>query len=136
MVERGEERFQTPTDSTGLAPSFLCFESATVLMASSAVVDPLQTLQAALTVQANSKEQADILDSLREYLEAQPALIPVLAGTLVGQVVNGGDSLLKSWVFNLLHFAICRSALSQDVRTTRESPSLLSRQFALMALRV
>ncbi|KAF4593990.1 hypothetical protein EYR40_008788 [Pleurotus pulmonarius] len=93
-------------------------------MASSAVVDPLQTLQAALTVQANSKEQADILDSLREYLEAQPALIPVLAGTLVGQVVNGGDSLLKSWVFNLLHFAICRSALSQDVRTTLSSQSL------------
>ncbi|KAF9499581.1 hypothetical protein BDN71DRAFT_1441725 [Pleurotus eryngii] len=93
-------------------------------MASSAVVDPLQTLQAALTVQANSKEQADILDSLKEYLEAQPALIPVLAGTLVGQVVNGGDSLLKSWVFNLLHFSICRSALSQDVRTTLSSQSL------------
>lgn len=79
--------------------------------------DPLNALQAALTVQANSKEQAGLLDSLRESLEAHPAPIPILVGTLLGIVVNAGDSLLKRWVIDLLHFAICRSSLTLDIRT-------------------
>jgi hypothetical protein len=84
-------------------------------------MDPLQTLQAALTVQANSKEQADILASLREALELQPAPISVLVAALVGFVVNAGDSLLKTWVIDLLHFAICRAPLSLEQRTQRSS---------------
>ena len=80
-------------------------------------VDPLQTLQAALSVQANSKEQADLLATLRESLENHPAPIPILVGTLIGIVVNAGDSLLKRWVIDLLHFAICRSSLSLEQRT-------------------
>jgi symplekin len=79
-------------------------------------VDPLQTLQAAWTAQPNSKEQADILASLREALELQPAPVTVLVGALIGYVVNG-DSLLKTWVIDLLHFAICRAPLSIDQRT-------------------
>lgn len=80
-------------------------------------VDPLQALQAALTVQANSKEQADLLSTLRESLETHPGPIPILVNTLVGIVVNAGDSLLKRWVIDLLHFAICRSTLSMEQRT-------------------
>ncbi|KAF7370712.1 Mitogen-activated protein kinase [Mycena sanguinolenta] len=87
-------------------------------------VDPLQTLQAALTVQPNSQEQADILASLREALEQQPAPITVLAGTLIGFVVNAGDSLLKTWVIDLLHFAICRAPLSLEQRTQLGSQTL------------
>ena len=83
----------------------------------SSPVDPLQTLQAALTVQANSKEQADLLATLRESLEIHPAPIPILAGTPIGIVVHANDSLLKRWVIDLLHFAICRSTLSLDQRT-------------------
>ncbi|KAJ7890667.1 Symplekin tight junction protein C terminal-domain-containing protein [Mycena olivaceomarginata] len=87
-------------------------------------MDPLQTLQAALTVQPNSQEQADILALLREGLEQQPAPITVLAGTLIGFVVNAGDSLLKTWVIDLLHFAICRAPLSLEQRTQLASQTL------------
>ncbi|KAJ6591683.1 Symplekin tight junction protein C terminal-domain-containing protein [Mycena vulgaris] len=85
--------------------------------------DPLQTLHAALNAQANSKEQADILASLREALELQPAPIPILVGTFLGHVVNG-DSLLKTWVIDLLHFAICRSPLPLEQRTQLASQNL------------
>ena len=88
----------------------------TIQMASNPV-DPLQTLQAALSVQANSQEQADLLATLRVSLENHPAPIPILAQTLINVVVNSGDSLLKRWVIDLLHFAICRSSLSLDART-------------------
>ena len=80
-------------------------------------VDPLQTLQAALSAQANSQEQADLLATLRESLEIHPAPIPILAQTLINVVVNAGDSLLKRWVLDLFHFAICRSSLTLDQRT-------------------
>ncbi|KAJ7224372.1 Symplekin tight junction protein C terminal-domain-containing protein [Mycena pura] len=86
--------------------------------------DPIQTLQAALTVPANSKEQADILTSLRGALELQPAPITVLVPTLIGSFVNAGDSLLKTWVIDLLHFAICRATLSFDQRTQLASQTL------------
>lgn len=84
-------------------------------------LDPLQTLQAALSVEANGKEQAEILAALRESLELQPAPIVVLVGALIGFVVNAGDSLLKTWVIDLLHFAICRAPLSLEQRTQRSS---------------
>ncbi|KAJ7634117.1 Symplekin tight junction protein C terminal-domain-containing protein [Mycena polygramma] len=87
-------------------------------------LDPLTSLQAALTVPANGKEQADILAALRESLELQPAPIPVLVGVLVGQVLNAGDSLLKTWVIDLVHFAICRARLSVEQRTQLASQHL------------
>ncbi|KAG0709256.1 Symplekin tight junction protein C terminal-domain-containing protein [Suillus ampliporus] len=87
-------------------------------------VDPLQTLSAALAVPADSKEQADILATLRESLEAHPNPIPILCTTLIKTVSSAGDSLLKRWVLDLLHFAICRSNLSTEVRTQLASQSL------------
>ena len=82
-------------------------------------VDPLQALSAALSVQADSKEQADLLAALRESLEAHPSPIPILCTTLLKVVPGAGDSLLKRWVLDLLHFAIGRSSLSLDARTQR-----------------
>ncbi|KAG6857467.1 hypothetical protein H0H87_003534 [Tephrocybe sp. NHM501043] len=87
-------------------------------------VDPLQTLQAAFSVTPNSKEQADILATLREQFEVAPAPIPILLSTLLTLVVNAGESLLKKWVIDLLHFAICRSTLSIDQRTQMASQAL------------
>ncbi|KAJ4494142.1 Symplekin tight junction protein C terminal-domain-containing protein [Lentinula lateritia] len=87
-------------------------------------VDPLQTLQAALNTEPNSKEQADLLASLRESLEAQPAPIRVLVPILISRVVNAGDSLLKSWVIDLFHYGLCRSSLSLDVKTQLSSQTL------------
>ncbi|KZT65655.1 hypothetical protein DAEQUDRAFT_696939 [Daedalea quercina L-15889] len=87
-------------------------------------VDPLQTLSAALAVPADSKEQADLLATLRESLEAHPGPIPILCTTLIKTVSGAGDSLLKRWVIDLLYFAICRSSLSIDARTQLASQSV------------
>jgi symplekin len=81
--------------------------------------DPLQILSAALSAPAGSKEQADLLATLRESLEAYPSPIPILCTTLLGVVPGAGDSLLKRWVLDLLHFAISRSSLTLDARTQR-----------------
>ncbi len=98
------------------AVNFAFTEVLHVTMASSPV-DPLQTLQAALTAQANSKEQADLLAVLRESLENHPKPIPILLQTLINNLVNAGDSLLKRWVLDLFHYAICRSSLTLDQKT-------------------
>jgi len=82
-------------------------------------VDPLQALSTALAVTADSKEQAELLAALRESLEAHPSPIPILCTTLIKTVSGAGDSLLKRWVLDLLHFAICRSSLTLEVRTSR-----------------
>lgn len=87
-------------------------------------VEPLQTLSAALAVPPDSKEQAELLAALRESLEAHPNPIPILCTTLIKTVSGAGDSLLKRWVLDLLHFAICRSTLSLDARTQRACPLL------------
>ncbi|PCH44216.1 hypothetical protein WOLCODRAFT_138834 [Wolfiporia cocos MD-104 SS10] len=87
-------------------------------------VDPLQALSAALGVPADSREQADLLATLRESLEAHPAPIPILCTTLIKTVSGAGDSLLKRWVVDLLQFAICRSSLSVEVRIQLAAQSL------------
>lgn len=87
-------------------------------------IDPLHALSQALSVPADSKEQADLLSSLRESLEAHPSPIPILCTSLIKTVSNAGDTLLKRWVLDLLHFAIARSTLSVDVRTQCASPFL------------
>ncbi|KAI5992588.1 Symplekin tight junction protein C terminal-domain-containing protein [Pisolithus orientalis] len=87
-------------------------------------LDPLQALSAALAVPADSKEQAELLAALRESLEAHPSPIPILCTTLIRTVSGAGESLLKRWVLDLLHFAICRSSLSLEVRTQLASQSI------------
>jgi hypothetical protein len=87
-----------------------------------ASMDPLQALTAALSVPADSKEQADLLTALRETLEAQPHPIPILCNTLLKTAAGSNDSLLKRWVLELLHFGIARAPLAVDTRTNRASP--------------
>jgi len=91
--------------------------SSTQVSMSSSPVDPLQMLQAALAAPANSNEQAEVLATLRESLENHPTPIPILLQTLISVLVNPGDSLLKRWILDLLHFAICRANLSLEHRT-------------------
>ncbi|GBE86574.1 hypothetical protein SCP_0904530 [Sparassis crispa] len=90
----------------------------------SAPLDPLQALSAALAAPADSKEQAELLAALRESLEAHQGPIPILCTTLIKTVFGAADSLLKRWVLDLLHFAICRSSLSVEVRSQLASQSL------------
>ncbi|KAL0576456.1 hypothetical protein V5O48_005531 [Marasmius crinis-equi] len=88
-------------------------------------VDPLRTLQAALNSPANSRQQAEHLRILRESLELQPAPIPILLSTFLSIIAgNAGESLLKTWVLDLLHFAICRSTLTMEQKTQVSSQSL------------
>lgn len=82
-------------------------------------VEPLQALSAALAVPPDSKEQADLLAALRDSLEAHPNPIPILCTTFIKTVSAAGDTLLKRWLIDLLHFGICRSTLSIEVRTQR-----------------
>ncbi|KAI0292278.1 Symplekin tight junction protein C terminal-domain-containing protein [Russula brevipes] len=86
--------------------------------------DPLQALTAALSVPADSKEQADLLAALRETLEAQPHPIPILCQTLLKTAAGSNDSLLRRWVLELLHFGIARAPLSVDARTNLAVQSL------------
>ena len=79
-------------------------------------------LQAALTAEANSPAQADILIQLRTSLEAAPAPIPILVSTLISNVSGWGDSLLRTWVVDLLCFGICTPSLHVDQRTQCEWP--------------
>ncbi|KAL1753853.1 Symplekin tight junction protein C terminal-domain-containing protein [Schizophyllum commune] len=81
------------------------------------MADPLNMLQAALTAEANSPAQADILIQLRTSLEAVPAPIPILVSTLISNVSGWGDSLLRTWVVDLLCFGICTPSLHVDQRT-------------------
>ncbi|KAF7294404.1 hypothetical protein MKEN_01432800 [Mycena kentingensis (nom. inval.)] len=87
-------------------------------------MDPLQMLQNALSVPANSNEQAELLATLRTALEAQPGPIPVLVTALIGSVVGAGESILKNWVIDLLHFALCRAPLAFEQRTQLASQTL------------
>lgn len=84
-------------------------------------MDPLQALQAAYQVPADSKEQADILSKLRENLENHPNFIPVLCSSLVRTLVGAHDSLIKQWTLDLLHFGLGRANLAVENRTARES---------------
>ncbi|KAI9064047.1 hypothetical protein FKP32DRAFT_1714615 [Trametes sanguinea] len=85
--------------------------------------DPLSQLSLALAAPADSKEQADILVTLRESLETHPSLF-ILCSTLLKTLSGAGDSLLKRWMLDLLHFAICRSNLSHEQRTQLADQSL------------
>ena len=79
----------------------------------------LRALQAAYEVPADSKEQADLLATLREQLESNPSVIPVLCTNLLRGVSGASDSLLKSWTLDLLHYGLSRANLPIEKRTER-----------------
>ena len=83
-----------------------------------AALDPLEQMGAVVNAPANSTEQAEMLAALRELLEGHPTLATVCSGFALN-VLSGPDSLLRRWALDLVHFAICKSALSTDVRTKR-----------------
>ena len=80
------------------------------------VLDPLEQMGAAVNAPANSQEQADMLAALRDSLENSPSLATVCSSFACG-FLAGPDSLLRRWALDLVHFAICKSALSTDART-------------------
>ncbi|TCD69615.1 hypothetical protein EIP91_006840 [Steccherinum ochraceum] len=87
-------------------------------------VDPLQTLSQALACPPDSKEQAELLAALRESLEVNSNPIPILITTLFKIISGTGDTLLKRWVLELVHFAVSRSTLSLEARSQLAAQSL------------
>jgi len=84
-------------------------------------VDPLATLRQALTLPADSPEQASVLSGLRETLENVPPNIPVLLlNNLVHTVQPQPDSLFKQWLFDLVWYVVCRAPMSIQERTRSE----------------
>ncbi|KZT34250.1 hypothetical protein SISSUDRAFT_1065486 [Sistotremastrum suecicum HHB10207 ss-3] len=91
-----------------------------------APVDPIQLFSAAINDPPNSAQQAQTLATLREALESQPNRLPMFLSTLVGSTARAENSLLKSWMLDLLHYALSQTTLNIDARTQCEEAILLA----------
>ena len=78
--------------------------------------DPLQALAAALTCPAESSAQADALVAAGERFEEHPDKLPELCVQLLPMVVDGGETLLRSWTLDMVALAVGRSGLKVDVK--------------------
>ncbi|EIW67114.1 hypothetical protein TREMEDRAFT_74647 [Tremella mesenterica DSM 1558] len=86
--------------------------------------DPLQALAAALTCPPESPEQAEALIAAGQRFEEQPDRLPELCGQLLPMVVDGGESLLRSWTLDMVALAVGRSGLKVDVKLAVAQSSL------------
>jgi symplekin len=82
----------------------------------SAPSDPLQALAAALTCTAESTAQAEALVAAGQRFEEHPERLPELCGQLLPMVVDGGESLLRTWTLDMVALAVGRSGLRVDVK--------------------
>ena len=78
--------------------------------------DPLQALAAALTCPAESAAQADALIAAGQRFEEHPDKLPELCLQLLPMVVDGGESLLRSWTLEMVALAVGRSDLKVEVK--------------------
>ncbi len=78
--------------------------------------DPLQALAAALTCPAESTSQAEALISAGQRFEEHPDKLPELCLQLLPMVVDGGESLLRSWTLDMVALAVGRSGLKVDIK--------------------
>lgn len=79
-------------------------------------MDPVQELQKALSLPEDSPQQIQLLSSLREFLEQQPAPITVIIPPLLHTIVPAKDSAFKRWVVDILHFGLSRSSLPGEMK--------------------
>ena len=93
---------------------------ATTTPSSSAPSDPLQALAAALSLPAESSQQAEALVAAGQRFETAPERLPELCGQLLPMVVDGGESLLRSWTLDMVALAVGRSALKVDIKSNGE----------------
>jgi symplekin len=87
----------------------------------SAPTDPLQALAAALTLPAESSAQATALSAASARFEDQPDRLPELCTHLLPMVVDGGESLLRSWTLEMISLAVGRSKLKMDAKSASKS---------------
>ncbi|CAD6567154.1 MAG: hypothetical protein TREMPRED_003351 [Tremellales sp. Tagirdzhanova-0007] len=86
--------------------------------------DPLQALAAALTCPAESAAQADALIAAGQRFEEHPDKLPELCLQLLPMVVDGGESLLRSWTLEMVALAVGRSDLKVEVKLNVAQSSL------------
>jgi symplekin len=87
--------------------------------------DPLQAFRAALILPAESPDQADALLTAALRFEAQPDDLAELCGQLLPMIVDGGESLLRSWTLDMVALAIGRAKLSGEVKLASQLHTLL-----------
>lgn len=88
--------------------------------------DPLQALAAALSCPAETPAQAEALVNAGRRFEEHPDRLPELCAQLLPMVVDGGESLLRSWTLEMVALAVGRSGLKVDVKSNRKSANLLA----------
>ena len=79
--------------------------------------DPATALIAALSQPAESIQQAEALQAAGQRFEEQPESLPKLCTQLLPMVVDGGESLLRSWTLDMVALAVGRSGLRIDLKT-------------------
>ncbi|KIO25859.1 hypothetical protein M407DRAFT_24815 [Tulasnella calospora MUT 4182] len=87
-------------------------------------MDPVQELQKALSLPEDSPQQIQLLATLREYLEQQPAPITVIIPPLLHTIVPAKDSAFKRWVIDILHFGLSRSTLPGETKAQLATSTL------------
>jgi symplekin len=83
---------------------------------SSIPADPGHALSQALSLPAESVEQAQALQTAAERFETNPQKLPELCTRLLPMVVEGGESLLRSWTLEMVGLAVGRGELGEEVK--------------------
>ncbi len=86
------------------------------LPSSSAPTDPVTALVTALSQPAESIQQAEALQAAGQRFEEHPEKLPELCGQLLPMVVDGGESLLRSWTLDMVALAVGRSGLNLEMK--------------------
>ncbi|ORX39335.1 Symplekin tight junction protein C terminal-domain-containing protein [Kockovaella imperatae] len=79
--------------------------------------DPVQALTAALALPSESAAQAEALFVAGRRFEEHPEKLPDLCGRLLPMVVDGGETLLRSWTLDMIALAVGRSSLQVDAKS-------------------
>lgn len=101
-----------PPDITSSGPSSLT---------TTAPLDPRTALAHAVQLPAESQAQYDALQIAGLRFEEYPDQLPELCGNLLPMVVDGGESMLRTWGLDMVALAVGRSALRGEIKADRES---------------
>ena len=90
--------------------------------------DPLQALSAALALPSESSSQADALFVAGQRFEEHPEKLPELCSRLLPMVVDGGETLLRSWTLDMIALAVGRSTLQIDAKSQGGSTAVFGKR--------
>ncbi len=83
--------------------------------------NPLDAFTAAITLPAESPQQAEALVHAAQRFEEHPETLPAICAQLLPMVVDGGESLLRAWTLEMVGLAVGRSGLEGEVKISGES---------------